>query len=491
MDKEQDYMSLNSYDELDDILKKYLDEDDFKEKPMSRPDEREASTKKKSPTKETHKGERKVKKEDSIPKKGKRTKGTRNKKKREEDERTIKNKRKAKRNIVKNILVFLLFIILFFGSQFLYNLLFNQVKKEINLEIGTSLEITDVVNFGVDKASFVSEELEVLKTLGTYIIQVNKSNKIYEVIVNVIDTTSPSAEGLSLFLSKALDIKPEQCVTNVKDETELTYNFVSNIDMNSDKEQKITVLLEDLSGNTTKVTSYITLSDDITPPVLEGEDLFESPLNEGVSYKKIVTATDDSGEEVTLDIDNSSVDVSKEGNYKVVYTATDHVGNVAVKEITITVYKKSQSQEKVEERAKEVIAEIIEDGMTDKEKATAIFYWVRNNIAYTGTTARDSWVDGAYAGFFNKAGDCYAYAMTTKALLNTAGIVNMDIVKIPTTSSHFWNLVDVGDGWIHLDTTRRKDGTLICLWDDAKLMTYSNANKNSHNYDTSQYPTIN
>ena len=45
------------------------------------------------------------------------------------------------------------------------------------------------------------------------------------------------------------------------------------------------------------------------------------------------------------------------------------------------------------------------------------------------------------------------YASTAKELLTRAGIKNMDIVKAAVNPSHYWNLVDVGDGWQHFDST--------------------------------------
>lgn len=231
---------------------------------------------------------------------------------------------------------------------------------------------------------------------------------------------------------------------------------------------------------------------DVTPPEILGPDTFESPLNEGISYKKIVTITDDSGENVSLEVDNTAVDTNTEGDYLVTYTAKDQAGNVSTKEVTITIYKKTQNQELVEDRAQLILQDITNDGMSDEEIAITIYHWVNENVSFTNSNKiRDSWLDGAYAGLFNKSGDCYVYAMTTKLLLDTAGIVNMDIEKIPAESVHFWNLVDVGNGWVHLDTNRRNDDTVICLWDDATLMAYSEANDKSHNYDKTQYPSIN
>ena len=83
------------------------------------------------------------------------------------------------------------------------------------------------------------------------------------------------------------------------------------------------------------------------------------------------------------------------------------------------------------------------------------------------------------------------YACTSKVLLTRAGIANIDIVKIPTRTSHYWNLVNVGDGWYHFDTTPRKDHPVIFMWTEAQMMEYSGRHYNSHNYDHSLYPVVN
>ena len=70
-------------------------------------------------------------------------------------------------------------------------------------------------------------------------------------------------------------------------------------------------------------------------------------------------------------------------------------------------------------------------------------------------------------------------------------ILNMDIEKIPAKTVHYWNLVDIGDGWYHFDTTPRKDRPEIFMWTDEVLMEYSAKHNKSHNYDKSKYPEIN
>lgn len=67
----------------------------------------------------------------------------------------------------------------------------------------------------------------------------------------------------------------------------------------------------------------------------------------------------------------------------------------------------------------------------------------------------------------------------------------MDIAKIPAKTLHYWNLVDLGEGWFHFDTTPRTDHPTIFMWTDAQMMDYSVRHNNSHNYDHDSYPAVN
>ena len=181
------------------------------------------------------------------------------------------------------------------------------------------------------------------------------------------------------------------------------------------------------------------------------------------------------------------------GTYTVNYSATDHAGNTATASAQVFVMESGASlatADEVNALADEVLAQILTDGMTQKEQAYAIFRYVHDNISYIDSSPKDNWIEGAYLGLVEHKGDCYVYAMTSKCLLTRAGITNMDIEKIPSTTRHYWNLIDIGEGWYHFDATRRKDGTEFFYWTDAELMEYSNANDGSHNYDPEQYPQI-
>lgn len=210
---------------------------------------------------------------------------------------------------------------------------------------------------------------------------------------------------------------------------------------------------------------------DTAPPVISGAHDLKAAVGESISYRAGVTVTDDSGEAVALQIDATEVDLTRPGEYEAVYWAEDAAGNRAEVPVTVTVIETvtvdeegsgatediedpaapQATQETVDALADEILAQITNDGMSQYEKALAIYNYVHNNIAYTGTSDKSSWLVGAYVGFTRHSGDCYNYFACSKALLTRAGIPNVDLTRVGGNSRHYWQLVDVGTGYRHFD----------------------------------------
>ena len=144
---------------------------------------------------------------------------------------------------------------------------------------------------------------------------------------------------------------------------------------------------------------------------------------------------------------------------------------------------------KVYDLAQEVLDKITTEDMTDMEVAFAIYRWTKSNIGYVGSSDKSSWVSAAYQAFTERSGDCYNYFAAAKAMYEVAGIQNVDVVKSDTThSSHYWSLINLGDGWYHVDCTPRRVVGYFFMNTDAELEAYSVNNKNSHIFDGSLYP---
>lgn len=316
-----------------------------------------------------------------------------------------------------------------------------------------------------------------------------------QTIVRIVDTTHPvfTVKHVDGYVGKVLDASA--FVASVTDMTEVTYSYAQEPDWSKEGSGSAQVTVKDAAGNaTTELVTYKLKKDTVAPEV--SLSVIDIIIGEPVSYKKAVGYSDnaDKKDELKLEVDNSRVDPSKVGTYKVVYTVTDTAGNSTTKEGTVKVLAEKPvyyDQEVVNAKADEVLASILKDGMTQLEQAKAIYNWVHSKIGYISHSEKTDMVRGAYEGLFDRRGDCFVYACTAKVLLTRAGIKNMDIVKSTVNPAHYWNLVDVGDGWYHFDATPRKDKTVFFMWTDKQLREYSESHKNTHIYDASLYPEIN
>ena len=222
-------------------------------------------------------------------------------------------------------------------------------------------------------------------------------------------------------------------------------------------------------------------------------------LNGSISYKKNIVVKDncDDASDIVLEIDNSEVNLSAVGNYVVHCTATDKSGNKATKDLTVQVFETTEGGHTVAEvdaLADKILASIINDSMTLRDKAYAIYTYTRNSIGYVNNSPKGDWLEAAYNGMVKKRGDCFTYAATAKYLLERIGLEPIVIQKEKeywtAQTNHWWLILDIGEGYYHYDPTRRADGTTFFMWTDAQLLEYSNKRLGCHNFTRSKYPKI-
>lgn len=271
----------------------------------------------------------------------------------------------------------------------------------------------------------------------------------------------------------------------------------SGADLNTPGTYTVTYIARDEAGNESTQEATLTVTDDNTPPVISCPGSMTVYQGGTVSYRSGVTVTDDKDPNPTLSIDSAGVDVSTIGSYTVAYTATDASGNVSIVEVTVNVVEAPvgyASEDVINEMADKLIAKIITDDMTDRQKVVAIYNHMRSSYGYSGSSDKSDWMQGAYAMMKNGLGDCFNYYALSKLLLERLGIANIDVVKVKNydgDSSHYWSLVSVDGGatYYHFDSTPRVgSGDDFCLVTDAFLDAYSEAHGNCHNRDTSLYP---
>lgn len=144
--------------------------------------------------------------------------------------------------------------------------------------------------------------------------------------------------------------------------------------------------------------------------------------------------------------------------------------------------EKSEFHRQVDIAADTVLSQIINDQMTQRQKAVAIYSWVKGHMRYSGYSPVGDWVGAAWDGLRKHHGDCYTYYAMSVELLNRAGMQTIEVIR-STDNNHYWNLVEVDGNWYHFDPCPRRTGGDFCLLTDAQIA-YSNA----HVFDHSLYP---
>ena len=371
-------------------------------------------------------------------------------------------------------------------------LFISQVVPELTIEAGSAPpQLKDFVIEG-EEAEFISpiEDFDYLVPSDeTVTVRVDGTD--YKVLMHIVDTIPPKVETKDIEGFTLLPRKPEDFISSIEDVTETTVRFINEPDVKLVGKQTVEISVTDAGQNEVVKQVNLSLQDDTEAPVISGVTDLNVIIGNSISYKKNVTVSDNCPEGLTFTVDNSAVNLNAEGTYPITYIAKDYAGNETTASANVIVKPRVYTESEVYALADAVLARIISEGMTPLEKVQAIYNYNMRHISYISHSEKGNWLRAAYEGLVDGKGDCYVYASTAKVLLTRAGITNMDIVKIPSKTSHYWNLVNLGEGWYHFDTTPRKDHPTIFMWTEAQMMEYSARFNGSHNYDHSLYPVVN
>ena len=313
-------------------------------------------------------------------------------------------------------------------------------------------------------------------------------------VLEIVDTTPPTAEGITQKLYSVDTIPPvEECVANVYDLNDVTVEWAEIPDISTGGNVNGKAAVTDSSGNVTIVNVPFIVTKDSVAPVITGTEDIDAFIGDTIKYKENVVVTDDIDPNPTLEIDTSQIDLYSEGVYLVTYRATDFSGNTSEATIWLTLTEKPSTYvepELVYAEAQEVLDRITWDGMSDMEKALAITYWVRYNINYISNCDDTSWTRAAYDGFTKRCGNCYTFAMCAKALFDVAGIENMIIIRDPYIyNPHFWNYINIDGQWYHCDSTPRLGwDSYFFMYTTYELKNFWHNGWNGYNFPEELYP---
>ena len=256
---------------------------------------------------------------------------------------------------------------------------------------------------------------------------------------------------------------------------------------------------------------------DTTPPVIQPREgtIVEGFLGEAPTFKKYVVVSDDQDDAPELKIVSDGVDIHNEGSYEVKYLARDKSGNTSkVLTITYVVKNRQYSKDKLMPMIEQLANDLgITKSMSTVEKVKAIYNFVNQQIKWSGGIGESNipninrnnwktdWTEEAIRTIelYNAEsckGDCYSYYSVSKAFFEYFGIksvgIRRDMSLDEDKGTHFWQIVDIGDGtWYFYDGTRLagsfNDGSRnACLITAEKLESYRTSSGEDYFYKISK-----
>jgi transglutaminase-like putative cysteine protease len=340
------------------------------------------------------------------------------------------------------------------------------------------------------------EEYEV----GEHILFLTLRGMPFEVLLNVVDTTPPTAVATTVVLNAGETAEPRKFILNPYDASGVeSIEFVNTPDFMSDREQIIEIEIIDYYGNSDIFRSELRVILNKENPVIEGTDTIISMVENPIIYLRGVTAYDDMGRELDVYVDSSGVDLFTVGEYTVLYYAVDATGNRT--EITETVFIIDIDIDYVYTEVDRLLGDILNDGMSQLEKVRAIHRWIRTRIGWGGGRGGPPTVyEAAYRALHDRSGNCFNFYALAEVMLTRAGVPNMLIERIPgTLTRHRWNLVNPDDlGWHHFDSTPTRLGweTTTAFFTDSQARALSERIRVEHGradyftYNPELYPEI-
>lgn len=326
--------------------------------------------------------------------------------------------------------------------------------------------------------------------LGAHELKLMGRYSEVSVEVTLIDTVAPQIKMKDFTTDRDMLPSPESFIAKCIDATKVTYEYESVPDVSSTGRVNVTIIAKDAANNTAVGNATLTIIEDLQPPVLYGVKNLYSYEGDTISYRSGVSAIDAVDGRVTVYVDSSKVRTSVAGTYPITYSATDSSGNTASQRAYVIVQQVTQST--LDEYADSILSELITQGMTEREKAKAIYDWCRKTLKYSTVTSHlmGNYYKAAYSGYRLHYGNCYTYYAVSRSLLTRAGITNQMIQRNDPAKPHYWNLVKIDGNWYHFDTCPQpypnNDGCFLLT--DSEVAAYSKKQTGYYSFAQNTYP---
>ncbi|MDR2131769.1 MAG: hypothetical protein LBP30_00270 [Clostridiales Family XIII bacterium] len=341
------------------------------------------------------------------------------------------------------------------------------------------------------KFALAPETLDISSAGAIYSLPINIEDRIADCKLAVTDTSPPSATVRDRTVCTLDSLTAEDFVAEVRDMSEVSVEFVNPPIFGKTGKQDVEIKLTDAFGNESVAVAALTVVRDTGRPTISGVKNRSVFLNGSIGYRAGVRVSDDFDDSVRLEIDSSAVNTGAPGRYPVYYRAVDASGNERTVSAYVSVLIADEAS--VYGKADEILGEITNGGMSQYEKAKAIYDWLSANVSYINTGSKKGILQGALDAFVLKRGDCYTYYAAGEVLLTRAGIDNVGVRRVAgTPTAHYWSLVNAGDGWRHFDACPAPISNLNkFMFTEKTAREYTQRiGRRYYDYDAEQYPAV-
>lgn len=185
---------------------------------------------------------------------------------------------------------------------------YNLVYKLAQVEAGINVEVGDFLRYPDANAYFTAESDEFDTAVpGTYKLKIMTGGLAHSATLVVQDTIKPEISVKKLTANYNEPVGAEEFVTDIKDATEVTVEYVKEPDFTKLGDQDVELVATDLGNNSVKIKSVINITPIRTELMLEAG----SPVPKAEDFVL-------SGNKAELNTDLESVDMNKLGSTDVV-----------------------------------------------------------------------------------------------------------------------------------------------------------------------------
>lgn len=112
----------------------------------------------------------------------------------------------------------------------------------------------------------------------------------------------------------------------------------------------------------------------------------------------------------------------------------------------------------IDEMADEIIKQRVTEGMTEREKALALYSYVTENVRYDQryyTDRKNMPFESmtAYGAFYDGMAICGGYSYAVHTLFEKAGITCYEVSGVWGSETHMWNVALLDGEWLYFDAT--------------------------------------